>query len=387
MKDYYSILGVPAGSSATQIKKAFRKAAKNYHPDVTGGDKAKEARFKEISEAYEVLGDQKKRAQYDALRARGAGGMPEGFEGAEGFGGNVDLADLLNRMRGAAGRRGRGGGPSIEDLFGGGGGRGAGPAGVEDMFGEVFQGGFPAEEEPGTVHAELEVPFVDAAIGGTRKVSFNLERPCAECGGRGGRVERCPDCGGTGMRRVASGGVQVAQSCARCGGRGVATVTTCPSCGGRRVIQAHEELEVRIPPGVGDGSVIRLRGKGPARAGGGGAVRGGDLLLRIKVGPHPRFRREGNDIVVDLPITVEEAILGATIEVPTLDGHARVRIPPGTSSGQQFRLRGKGARRVGEEVRGDQYVRVAIVVPKEVDQRTAELVRELGRRAPVKPDR
>jgi molecular chaperone DnaJ len=380
MKDYYSTLGVPQDANAAQIKKAFRKAAKNFHPDVTGGDKAKEARFKEISEAYEVLGDQKKRAQYDALRARG--GMPEGFEGA---GGNADWADLVNRMRAGAGRRGRGG-PSIDDILGGFG-RGAGPAGVEDMFGDVFQGGFPEEEEPGTVHAELEVPFVDAAIGGSRKVSFNLERPCSECNGRGGRVERCPDCGGTGMRRVTSGGVQVAQSCPRCGGRGVATVTTCPRCSGRRVIQAHEELEVRIPPGVDDGSVIRLRGRGPARSASGGAVRGGDLLLRIKVRPHPRFHREGNDIVVDLPITVEEAILGASIEVPTLDGHARVRIPPGTSSGQQFRLRGKGARRVGEEARGDQYVRVAIVVPKEVDEKTAELVRELSKRAPVKPER
>ncbi|MBI5481756.1 MAG: J domain-containing protein [Deltaproteobacteria bacterium] len=385
MKDYYSILGVPADSSATQIKKAFRKAAKDYHPDVTGGDKAKEARFKEISEAYEVLGDQKQRVRYDALRARGAGGMPEGFEGFGGSGGDVDLADLLARMRSAGGRRGRGA-PPMEDLFGGSFGRGGG---VGDMFGEVFRDGFPPEEEPGTVHAELEVDFVDAAIGGTRKVSFNLDRPCPECGGRGGRVERCPECGGSGMRRVSSAGAQVAQTCPRCAGRGVATATACARCGGRRVVQAHEELEVRIPPGVDDGSVIRLRGKGPAVGGGapGAGVRTGDLLLRIKVRPHPRFRREGQDVVVELPITVEEAILGATIEVPTLDGHARVRIPPGTSSGQRFRLRGKGARRVGEEARGDQYVRVAIVVPKEVDQHTAELVRELGRRAPVKPDR
>jgi molecular chaperone DnaJ len=259
---------------------------------------------------------------------------------------------------------------------------------VADMFGEVFRDGFPAEEQPGTVHAELEVDFVDAAIGGTRKVSFNLERPCPECGGRGGRVERCPECGGSGMRRVLSGGVQLSQTCPRCGGRGAAPVSSCGRCGGRRVVQAHEELDVRIPAGVDDGSVIRLRGKGPAQADGSGTgVRVGDLLLRIKVRPHQRFRREDQDIVLELPITVEEAILGATVEVPTVDGHARVRIPPGTSSGQRFRLRGKGARRVGEEARGDQYVRVEIVVPKEVDQRTAELVRELGRRAPVKPDR
>jgi molecular chaperone DnaJ len=378
MKDYYSILGVPAAASAAQIKKAFRKAAKDSHPDVTGGDKAKEARFKEISEAYEVLGDQKKRAQYDALRARGGRGVPEGFEGFGG--GDVDLADLLARMRGG-GRGARRGAPSMGDLFGGGG-------GVADMFGEVFQGGFPEEERPGTVHAELEVDFVDAAIGGTRKVSFNLDRPCPECGGRGGRVERCQECGGSGMRRAASGGIQMSQTCPRCGGRGAATASSCGRCGGRRVVPAHDELEVRIPPGVDDGSVIRLRGKGPAQGSArGGPVRTGDLLLRIKVRSHPRFRREGQDIVVELPITVEEAILGATIEVPTLDGHARVRIPPGTSSGQKFRLRGKGARRVGEEARGDQLVRVEIVVPKEVDARTAELVRELGQRAPVKPDR
>jgi molecular chaperone DnaJ len=385
MKDFYQALGVAPDATAAQIKKAFRKAAKNYHPDVTGGDKAKETRFKEISEAYEVLGDHKKRAQYDTLRARGGRVMPEGFEGPGGVGGDVDLADLLARMRAGRGRRGRGA-PPVEDLFGDASARGGG---VADMFGEVFRDGFPPEEQPGTVHAELEVDFVDAAIGGTRKVSFNLERPCPECGGRGGRVERCAECGGSGMRRVSSGGVQVAQTCPRCGGRGAATAAACGQCGGRRVVQAHEELDVRIPPGVDDGSVIRLRGKGPARGGGaaGAGVRTADLLLRIKVRPHPRFRREGHDIVVELPITLEEAILGAAVEVPTVDGQARLRIPPGTSSGQRLRLRGKGARRVGEEARGDQYVRVEIVVPKDVDEHTAELVRELARRAPVKPDR
>jgi molecular chaperone DnaJ len=386
MRDYYSILGVAPDASAAQIKKAFRKAAKNFHPDVTGGDKGKEARFKEISEAYEVIGDAKRRAQYDELRRRGARVGPEGFGGPGGFGGmgEADLADLLNRMRGGRGRRRAA--PTAEDIFGDAfSRRGAGAVG--DMFGEVFRGGFPDEERGGTVHAELEVDFVDAAIGGNRTVSFDLERPCPACGGRGGSVERCSACGGSGMQRSSSGGVQVAQSCSRCGGRGIAASSQCDRCGGRGVVAVHETLEVHIPPGVATGSVIRLRGKGPAQVGGGAAARPGDLLLRIKVRPHPRFERQGDDVVVDLPITIEEAILGATVEVPTVDGHARVRIPPGTSSGQRFRLRGKGARRLGAEARGDQFVRVEIVVPKEVDEKTAELVRELQRRAPVKPER
>jgi molecular chaperone DnaJ len=378
MKDYYQILGVAPDASATAIKKAFRKLAKDYHPDATGGDKAKEARFKEVSEAYDVLSSAEKRAEYDAIRS-GAGrrGAPgEGFGGFEEGGVPFDLGDLLNRMRGGGGGRGRH--TVISDLFGRG-------------FEEVQPEGFPEEEEPpGAVHAELEVDFVDAAKGGSRQVTLDSERVCPECAGRGGRLERCATCGGTGMRRTAtSSGIQVAQTCTRCGGSGRVVGQPCARCGGRKVVQAHDTLEVRIPAGVETGAVIRLRGKGPARAPRRGveSARAGDLLLRIKVRPHPRFRREGLDVLVDVPISLEEAILGARVEVPTVDGPARLRIPPGTSSGQRLRLRGKGAFKLGEETRGDQLVRVDIVVPQDVDEKTAELVRELGRRAPVKLDR
>ncbi|HEY3355558.1 MAG TPA: DnaJ C-terminal domain-containing protein, partial [Polyangia bacterium] len=370
--------------------------AKDLHPDKTGGDKSKETRFKEISEAYDTLSNAERRREYDEAREAAAhGGRPGAGAGFGGFGegGGVpfDISDLLNRMRGGAGGfssdarggaagRGRGGADIFGDVFAG------APGGFED----VYERGFPEQEEPGTVHAELEVDFADAAKGGTRTVTLDLERVCPECGGRGGRLERCAVCGGSGMRRTASGaGVQVAQTCPRCGGSGQTIDKACPRCGGRKVVATHDTLEVRIPAGVDTGSVIRLRGKGPARASRRGReeARAGDLLLRIKVRPDPRFRREGLDILAAVPLSLEEAILGARVEVPTIDGPARLRIPPGTPSGQRFRLRGKGAYKLGEQTRGDQYVRTEIVVPQNVDKQTAELVRELGRRAPVKLDR
>ena len=387
MKDYYAILGVAPNASQAEIKKAFRKLAKEYHPDSTGGDKSKESRFKEISEAYEVLSDPKKREEYDAIRS-GARVHGPGFGDSDGspfsWVADIDIAELFSRMRGQAGKRRR---SPFETIFGG---REA-PDDVEEMFGHVFRDTHIHEPagntaEPREPHAELEVDFVHAALGGSRQVTLTLDRPCPECGGTGGRVDRCPACGGSGMRRVAAGSVRMTQACTSCGGRGTTVRSACTRCGGQRVVRAQEQLEVRIPAGVSDGSVIRLRGKGPARMHR-GALLPSDLFLRIKVRPHPKFRREGADILLDFPITLEEAILGGTVEVPTLEGAARLKIPPGTSSGQKFRLRGKGAYNLGTQTRGDQYVRVEIVVPKNVDERTRELVRELARRAPVTLDR
>jgi molecular chaperone DnaJ len=393
MKDYYAILGVAPEATDAQLKKAFRKAAKAFHPDATGGDKAKESRFKDISEAYDVLSNQEKRAEYDEIRrvAAAGGRAGAGFGDFEGGGIPFDLGELLSRMRS--------GGFGAETPTGRSGRRRAARRADHDVFSDFFadragedvlSGGLPQEEPSGAVNAELDVDFVDAAKGGTRTLTLDLQRVCSECAGRGGRPERCPTCGGTGMRRTSAGsGVQVAQSCSRCVGRGQIIDRPCPGCGGQKVVQAHETLQVRIPPGVDTGSVIRLRGRGPARQAGRGleAAHAGDLLLRVKVRPHPHFRREGSDILVDLPISIEEAILGARVAVPTIDGPARLHIPAGSSGGTRLRLRGKGAFRLGQQARGDQYVRVEILVPKDVDEPTAELVRELGRRAPVPLDR
>jgi molecular chaperone DnaJ len=394
MRDFYSILGVAQDATATQIKKAFRKLAKDLHPDATGGDKAKEARFKEISEAYDILSSPQKRAEYDEQRRAGpSGARAQGnpFGGFEGAGFPFDLSDLLGRMRGAraaAGEprsgRARRRRPAGPDVFGGMFEENAGAP-----FGEVFSSGFPTQEPTGSIHAELEVDFIAATKGGRSTLSLDVERVCPECAGRGGRFERCSTCGGTGMRRTSTSGVQVAQTCPQCGGSGRMVERACPHCGGRKVVHIHDSLEIRIPAGVDTGSVIRLKGRGPARTpqAGAGDPHPGDLLLRINVRPHPRFRREGDDILLELPISLEEAILGARVEVPTVDGPARLRIPSGTSSGTRLRLRGKGAFKLGTETRGDQLVRVEIVVPQEVNGSTAELVRELARRAPVKLDR
>ncbi|HEY3490439.1 MAG TPA: DnaJ C-terminal domain-containing protein [Candidatus Deferrimicrobiaceae bacterium] len=307
-KDYYKLLGVAEGASEDEIRKAYRRLAKKFHPDYNPGDKTAESKFKEVNEANEILSDGKKRAEYDALR-HGAftGGVQDGFQ--EGFQGGPF------GFPGGGGRYSHTETVGFEDLLGDllnrGGGRGAG-------FGH---GGIPADD----LEMELSIDFLDMARGAVREVVFSRPKPCAACGGTG-----------------------------RAGRKG------CPKCYGAGYTPVEERIKVKIPAGAQDGSKIRVPGKGGEAEG----RRNGDLLLRLRMRPHPYFRRDGNDISLDVPIRVSEAIKGARIEVPTIDGPVTVTIPPGSSSGRKLRLKGKGVPSPGGTERGDQYLVLQVVVPQ-----------------------
>lgn len=335
-KDFYEVLGVSRNASQEEIKKAYKRLARQYHPDRNKGDKTAEERFKDVAEAYQVLGDPEKRAQYDRFGQAGFSGFDPSGGGhyytytTGGPGGvRINLEDLFGRRSKRAGRQG--------------------PAGFRDIFSEIFGfddapgGGMPFDLRPEgqDVEAELTIDFAEAVSGGNRTMTLNVERTCEACGGRG------------------MAGRQV---CGRCGGQGV--------------ISAPETLTVKIPAGVRDGGKLRLRGKGRA---------GGDLHLVIHVRPHHLFRREGDDLHLEVPITVSEAALGAEITVPTLEGKAALKIPAGTQSGQVLRLRGKGMPRPNGTGRGDEYVHIQVTVPKHLDSRTRELFREIAERNPENP--
>ncbi len=326
VKDYYKVLGVAKDASAEDIKKAYRKLARKLHPDVTGGDKDKTARFKEVSEAYETVGDDKRRTEYDAMRSNpfaGAGSGPGGGPGGPGgFAGGFPGGQYTWSTSGAGGAPGGGAGfdPSMFEQFfrsrGGGGGRGGRAPGFDF---DLDDDSGPRRARTGAdVEATLEVDLETAALGG--KMTFTLGK---------------------------------------------------------------DTLTVKIPQGIQDGATMRLAGKGEPGRGG-----AGDLLLRIKHKPHSLFSRQGDDLTVDLPLTVEEAVLGAKVDVATLEGRASLSVPPGTSSGARLRLRGKGAFKSSKgDERGDLYARIMIQVPKSVDDEAARLLREFSRRAPVKPQR
>lgn len=395
-KDYYGILGVKKSASSEDIRKAFRKLARKYHPDVNPGDKKAEEKFKEISEANEVLSDAKKRKIYDQVGlysdnidpataeayARGGGrpggpgfggGFPGGFPGGGGqpphvdFGG-FDFSDLLEQARGGAGRATSGSG------------------GFRDIFSSIFSRGGAAEQpEPGTdLEYQVNVPFWSAIKGGVIRLSITRHDQCQNCHGQGGigAPGTCPECGGKGQVTQMGGRMKFNVPCQRCGGTGKAR-TICAVCGGEGVVDRTEPLEVRIKPGTRDGQRIRLAGKGNAGTRGAAA---GDLYIIVRTGEHPVFRREGDDIHIGVPISPTEAALGAKIEVPTIDGRSLLRIPPGTQSGQKLRLREKGVpSAVKDGVRGDEIVEVKIMVPPVHDERSKELLRELAKLNPQDP--
>ena len=361
-RDYYEVLGLKKGASEQEIKRAYRKLARKCHPDVNPGDKTAEARFKELSEAYGVLSDSEKRQQYDQFGhdgyARASGGPQPGarsggfdFSQANfGFGGSADLGDLLS------------------DLFGG--------------------RGSPEAEGPGKgedLHYSLDINFEDAVRGVSTEVSLQKHAPCDVCHGTGARpgspLETCPDCGGSG-RRSSRGFRRLAEPCPRCHGNGKISREACRACGGRGVTFGTERVAVKIPAGVDTGSRIRLQGKGePGRNGG----PPGDLYIVTRVRPHPVLERKGDNLHLEIPITITEATLGARIEVPTVDGTTTMRIPPETSSGQVFRLRGKGVPHLKGGGQGDEFVTVKIVAPKNLDARSQELLREFARLNPGDP--
>ncbi|HXE90070.1 MAG TPA: J domain-containing protein [Terriglobales bacterium] len=384
-KDYYGILGVKRTASAEDIRKAFRKLARKYHPDLNPGNKAAEEKFKQISEANDVLSDPKKRKIYDRL----------GF-----YSDNIDAAAAEAAARGGYGPgAGFGGqaGPSVHFDFGGFDfsdftepGRKAGGTSFRDIFSGIFGGrGFGAEEagpEPGTdLEYQVNVGFWQAIRGAVMRLNIARTETCARCKGSGAidsGAQTCPECNGSGQVTQTSGRMKFKLACQRCGGSGK-TRSQCPACGGEGVLHRTEPLEVRIKPGTREGQRIRLAGKGNAGLRGGPP---GDLYIIVRTGEHPVFRREGDDIHITVPVTAMEAALGAKIEVPTIDGRALLKIPPGTRSGQRLRLREKGVPSATREgARGDEIVEVQIVVPMPRDERSKEILRELQKLNPEDP--
>ena len=351
-KDYYKDLDVDKGASEADIKKAFRKLARKYHPDVNPNDKGAEARFKEINEAYEVLGDPEKRKRYDTMGDSFFEGFKPSGSGFEGF----SPGDFENLFRGGGG---------FEDIFGGmfGGGRSraAGPERGEDL------------------KYMIDVGLEDVVSGRKVEISFYHTVSCSTCSGRGekpgGKSETCRQCGGSGSVSVSRGFMNMSQTCPACSGSGKVRVEPCDSCGGKGEIAKHEKLSVKIPPGVETGSRIRLGGKGNAGKRGG---RSGDLYIETRVKDRDRFKRDGQSITVEATISVTQAILGDTIEVPTIDGKATMKIMEGTQNGQKFRLKGRGLPPMGGGARGDQYVVVSVEIPKGLGSEAKELVRELA---------
>jgi molecular chaperone DnaJ len=365
-QDYYELLGVARKAPLKEIRAAYRKLARKYHPDLNPGDKSAEEKFKQIQEAYEVLSDTKKRQVYDqfGFNVPGPGGVPPS---------------------GAA--YGTGNPEDIHFDFGGfdfGGAAAGGGTSFRDLFGQFFRGTQAAqaarEREPGTdLEYQIDITFGEAMHGTVKKLSFTRLDVCSVCHGTGaapGDEKTCPTCGGSGQVTQVSGKMRFQITCSRCGGRGKLH-TICRSCNGEGRVPRVDTLDVRIPPGAHTGSRVRVAGRGNAGMHGGPP---GDLYIIMNVEPHPFFERRGDDLYTVVPVTVTEASLGAKVEVPTIDGRAQVRIPPGTNSGKKLRLREKGApsaRHAGK--RGDQIVEVQVVVPKPEDERVRNLLRELSK--------
>jgi molecular chaperone DnaJ len=346
-KDYYEVLGVSRSASDKEIKAAYRKLARKYHPDVNPGDKSAEEKFKELAEAFAVLSDPEKRATYDR---GGHDAFGPGFDPFAGTG-----FDFQNLRFG-----------NLSDLF--------------DLFGAGGRRSRPPRPGRGQdIETEIRIPFLDAVRGTTVEIVLPRQVPCTVCGGSGraaGGERECPDCGGTGRRAQRRRGVQVSLTCPTCGGAGRIDTGSCGACGGAGRAPAEERLKVRVPPGIDDGGRVRLAGQGDAGVAGG---RPGDAFLRIRVEPHDVFRREGSDLLCDVAVGLARAALGGKIEIPTLDGRTAITLPPGTRSGQKLRLKEKGVPASGPRPAGDLYAVVQIVPPKKLDARSRELLEELAR--------
>jgi molecular chaperone DnaJ len=366
-QDYYELLGVPRKAVQKEIRAAYRKLARKYHPDLNPGDKSSEEKFKQVQEAYDVLSDAKKRQMYDqfGFDTPGASGMPP----------TGDAGDVHFDFGGFD--------------FGGGGGAGSGPS-FRDLFSQYFRGGggvaeAPTHAEPGSsLEYQIEITFWEAVRGTVKKLTIARLDACTDCHGTGtvGQPQTCTSCGGTGQVTQTSGKMRFNLSCTRCGGTG-RTRNICRLCGGEGRVRHVDTIEVRIPAGVQTGSRVRVPGRGNAGTSG---APPGDLYIITDVQPHPFFDRRGDDLYTSVPITVTEAALGAKIEVPTMDGRSLLRIPPGTNSGQKLRLRDKGVPSVRNPAqRGDQYVELQVVVPKPVDERVRELLKQLEKLAPEDP--
>jgi molecular chaperone DnaJ len=396
-KDYYATLGVKRTATPDEIRKAFRKLARKYHPDVNPNNKRAEEKFKEISEANDILSDDKKRKVFDqfgfysdnidpaAAEAAARGGYAPGSGGRSrtatqevpfDFGG-FDFSDFQTQPAGGRPAAGpsapAGGSPSW--------------GGFRDIFSGIFSGGQrqPSGPEAGTdLEYKVSVDFWTAVRGGTARLQVQRQEACPTCKGKAstGAPQICPECNGTGQVTQMGGQMKFNIQCPRCGGTGKLQ-NSCPTCQGQGTVSRAESIDIRIKPGTRDGQRIRLAGKGNAGTNGGAA---GDLYLIITAGTHPVFERSGDNILLRAPVTVAEAALGAKVEVPTIDGRAQLKIPPGTQSGQKLRMRERGVASAAKEgLRGDQIVTVEIVVPHVRDERSKEILREFAKLNPEDP--
>ncbi len=364
-RDYYEVLGVAKGASEDEIKKAYRKLAKKYHPDLNPGDKEAEAKFKEVNEAYEVLSDQEKRGRYDQF---GHAGVDPNFgAGGGGFSG-YDMGDI-----------------DLGDLFG-------------SFFGGGFGGGSTRRANPNapkkgaTLRASITIDFRDAVFGCEKEINLNRTEQCDACHGTGCEpgttAEVCPDCKGTGQIRIQRGGggfsFSTTQPCSRCRGTGKIIHQPCKSCRGEGQVKRSKKITVSIPAGIDDGQAISLRGQGNGGINGGPA---GDLIIAVSVRRDPRVQREGTDLYLEQPIRFAQAALGADVQIDTVDGKVKYTMPAGTQSGTTFRLRGKGVPEVNGRGRGDQYVTVRVSVPTSLTKEQREALEKFdaamgGRPAP-----
>ena len=356
-RDYYDVLGVDKSADATAIKKAYRKLAMKYHPDKNPGDKEAEEKFKEINEAYEVLSDETKRRNYDQFGHEGVNG--QGFGGAGGFGG-----------------QGFGG---FDDIFG-------------DIFGDMFGGGFSGgsrqrrrgPERGADIKQRVNISFEEAAFGKKVQVKINRSEECDQCHGSGAKPgtskKTCPTCHGSGqvqsVQRTPFGNIASTRTCSTCNGEGEVIDSPCSKCHGKGSIRKTKTIEVDIPAGIDNGQMIKLGGQGELGTRGGPR---GDLYIEVNVQSHPLFTRDGYDVYLEMPITFAQATLGDKIQVPTLDGKVEYEVPEGTQTGTVFRLKGKGIPKLKSNVRGDQYVKVTVEIPKKLNEKQKELVREFAR--------